>query len=101
MNGQCSHHIETSQLICPANQLTGFYMMGTLAVKELTDENEDFVDIIVQCSRQEVSGGQICVLKNFTKFTGNHMCWSFFLIKLWALRPAALLKRDSNTDVFL
>ena len=22
------HHIETSQLICNANQLTGFYMMG-------------------------------------------------------------------------
>ena len=25
------HHIETSQLICPANQLAGFYMMATLA----------------------------------------------------------------------
>ena len=23
-----SHHIETSQLICDANELTGFYMMG-------------------------------------------------------------------------
>ena len=23
------HHIETSQLICRANQLTGFYMMGS------------------------------------------------------------------------
>ena len=32
-NDQCSHHIETSQLICSANQLIGFYMMGTLAVK--------------------------------------------------------------------
>ena len=29
------HHIETSQLICRANQLTGFYMMATLAVNEL------------------------------------------------------------------
>ena len=35
-NGQCSHHIETSQLICRANKLTGFYIMGTLAVKGLT-----------------------------------------------------------------
>ena len=35
-NGQCSHHIETSQLICSANQLTSFYMMGTLAVKGLS-----------------------------------------------------------------
>ena len=25
------HHIETSQLICNGNQLTGFYMRGTLA----------------------------------------------------------------------
>ena len=29
------HHIETSQLIWRANQLTGFYMMATLAVNEL------------------------------------------------------------------
>ena len=28
-------YIETSQLICRANQLTGFYMMGTLVVKGL------------------------------------------------------------------
>ena len=27
---------ETSRLICRANQLTGFYMMGTLVVKRLT-----------------------------------------------------------------
>ena len=24
------HHIKTSQLICIANQLTGFYMMGNI-----------------------------------------------------------------------
>ena len=24
------HHIETNQLICIANQLIGFYMMGTI-----------------------------------------------------------------------
>ena len=29
------HHIETSQLICSANQLTDFYVMGTLVVKRL------------------------------------------------------------------
>ena len=34
-NDQCSHYIDTSQLICSANQLTGFYMMGTLVVKGL------------------------------------------------------------------
>ena len=32
---QSYRHIETSQLICRANQLTGFYMMATLAFNEL------------------------------------------------------------------
>ena len=32
---QCSHHIETSQLICKVKQPTGFYIMGTLVVKGL------------------------------------------------------------------
>ena len=32
---QSCHHIETSQLVCRANQLTGFYMMATLAFNEL------------------------------------------------------------------
>ena len=35
-NDQCPHHIETSHLIFSANQLTGFYMMGTLVVKWLS-----------------------------------------------------------------
>ena len=34
-NGQCTHHIETSQLICSANELTGFYRIGSLVVKGL------------------------------------------------------------------
>ena len=33
---QCCLHIETSQLICAANQLTGFYMRATLAFNGLT-----------------------------------------------------------------
>ena len=35
-NDQCTHYIETSQLICFANKLTGFYMMGTLVVKRIS-----------------------------------------------------------------
>ena len=34
------------------------------------------------------------VPKNFVNFTGNHLCWSLFLIKLQA-------SQDSNTGVFL
>ena len=36
------------------------------------------------------------VLKSFATFTGKHLCWSLFLIRLQTLRPASLLKRDSN-----
>ena len=36
-------------------------------------------------------------LKNFTIFTGKHLFWDIFLLKLQACRPATLLKRDSNT----
>ena len=32
---QSCHYMETSQLICYANQLTGFYMMATLAFNEI------------------------------------------------------------------
>ena len=41
------------------------------------------------------------VLKNFINFTGKHLYWSLFLIKLqtWGLEPAAFLKRDSNTGI--
>ena len=33
--------------------------------------------------------------------TWKHLCWSLSLIKLQALRASTLLKRDSNTGVFL
>ena len=41
------------------------------------------------------------VFKDLVNFTGKHLCWSLFLIKLQAWTPATLLKRDSNTGVFL
>ena len=37
------------------------------------------------------------MLLKIANFTGKHLCWSLFLIKLQAFRPATLLKRDSNT----
>ena len=40
---------------------------------------------------------KIGALKDFANFTGKHLCWSLFLIKLQAWRPAILVKRDSNT----
>ena len=40
-------------------------------------------------------------LKNFANFTGKHLCWSLYLIKLQAFKPATLLERDFNTGAFL
>ena len=44
---------------------------------------------------------KIDVLKNFEIFKGKHLCWSLFSIYLLTWGRAALLKRDSNTGVFL
>ena len=44
---------------------------------------------------------KIRVLKNVTIFITKKLCRSLFLIKLAGLMPATLLKRDSNTGVFL
>ena len=30
IKNQCSHHIETSQMICNANQLSGFHVMENI-----------------------------------------------------------------------
>ena len=47
---QCWPHIETSRLICRANQLTGFYMRATLAFNGLIDL--DFVLLFGQSSKK-------------------------------------------------
>ena len=36
---------------------------------------------------------KICLLKNFARFTGKHVCWNLFLIKLQASKAVTLLKR--------
>ena len=43
---------------------------------------------------------EIGCFKNFAIFTGKHLCWGLFLIKLQAFRLATFSKRDSNTVVF-
>ena len=58
-NDRCSHDIETSQLICFVNQLTGFYMMGTLVVATLR-----------QCPTlwTEIVAGRKCCEENLATF---------------------------------
>ena len=44
---------------------------------------------------------RITVLKKFAIFTGKHLSWSIFLVRMQDFMLATLLKRDSNTVVFL
>ena len=37
----------------------------------------------------------------YRSITGKHLCWSLIIVKLQVWFVATLLKRDSNTDVFL
>ena len=41
-----------------------------------------------------------CVLRNFAKFTGKHLCQSLFFNKVAGLRPATLLKKETLALVF-
>ena len=41
--------------------------------------SEQFLDLVIQKRTCSVENG---VLKNFTNFTGKHLCWSLFLMKL-------------------
>ena len=43
---------------------------------------------------------KIGIFKNFTKFTGKHLCQRSFLDKVINLKSVTLLKKDSGTDVF-
>ena len=44
---------------------------------------------------------KIGLFKNFGKLTRKRLCRSFFLIKLYTIKPATLLKRDFSSDVLL
>ena len=54
-------------------------------------EKMSLKEIMEAASHQRCSVRK-CVLRNFTKFTGKHLCQSLFFNKVAGLRPATLLK---------
>ena len=50
INKKCFHHIKTSQLVCSANQLTGFYMMAILV--DNGNRHTDFFFFFYMASEQ-------------------------------------------------
>ena len=63
-------------------------------------QDQKTLSLIFKSSRSQMIF-KIGVLKHYAIFTRKYLCWSYFLIKLQAWRPTILLKRDSNTDIFL
>ena len=93
-------------MICKGSQLAVFYLRSTLILNGLTMNHVVVINIrnetynSFQVSRSQAFCCKKAVLRKFAKFTGKHQCQSVFLIKLQA-SSASLLKRDSDTDVFL
>ena len=66
----------------------------------LTQQSLSFLLLFIYRSICSQMLFKIGVLKNFTNFAGQHLCWSLILLKLQTWFAATLLKRDSNTGVF-
>ena len=68
-------------------------------------ENVNFVPKDVQRIYHHINFRKCTIIKKRSikkfSYTGKQLCWSLFFIKMQRSRPAILLKRDSNTDVFL
>ena len=62
---------------------------------------EHLQGLLLSRSSQSKMFFEIGVLKNFATFTEELLCWILFFIQFQALRPATLLKTNSNTGVFL
>ena len=64
-------------------------MFGLDGLENMTEKNDLTYD---RSSHRRYSVRKV-VLRNFTKFTGKHLCQSLFFNKVAGLRPATLLKR--------
>ena len=86
-------HIETSQLICCANQLTGFYMRARLAFNELTYYLVVTYFTIIKC----LSFSPYCSQK---QFHFKRYQTEIFIISSKFLENTILLKQTAHLFIF-
>ena len=69
------------------NQMTGFCMEYITGLKWVDIARYSFISLAwsSRSSRSQMFF-KISFLKNFTMFTGKHLCWSLFLVKLQSLQ---------------
>ena len=70
LNASVDPHIETSQLICTANQLTGFYMRATLACNGLSMQSPGFEQTFMKfIDSSDMWSLELYLINTFTKST--------------------------------
>ena len=83
----CVHmQAQILQLVQERESLPGF------SITKLFWKTSQSSEVNIRSSHPKVFCQKV-VLKTFAKFTRNHQCWSLFLIKLAARRPATLSGR--------
>ena len=83
--------METSQLICKANQLTGFYMMGTLVVKRLKSYSFFLYHKLIFFSMVSIASSLASILtKSFMDY--NETIW----INEWKLNKTKFYLRYAD-----
>ena len=91
---QCCPHIKTSQLVCYANQLTGFYMRTTLAFNGLKSNNygDTFKRLSISQSKVQNYKVQKCTAEESLKpaFAGSRN----LLKSSRSSRPGVFCKTD-------
>ena len=96
----CPSHIETSQLICTAYQLTGFYMRGALVVKGSEKPLVQFQFF------KNKSLAAVCrcpinrYFEKFQKINRKTSLLEYLFNKATGLRPATLLKKRLRQKCF-
>ena len=89
--------VNFEQVIAGWGKCSKFYLQANLV-------SPVRIDIGVPYRNQKQPPEVFCkkaVLKNIAMFRGKHLCWSLFLINFQILRPATLLKRNTNIGVLL
>ena len=90
------YHIETSPLICSTNHWSGYYIIGTSVMKELS---KCWLRI-KECWIQKQTSDVFCKRTCFSMFTGKHLRRRLFLIKWQVFRAVNLIKTDFNIGFF-
>ena len=68
---------------------------------DLRNKSSYSVQIQEKRTRNNSVFGHLSRSESFAMFTGKHLCWSLFSIKLQVWRGEILFEKDSNTGVFL